>query len=146
MKRFKKYRNYSLCTIDGKGFVLVQIGITSFVLVDVKGNLLNNGIYADKPNYITHKELVKLAQTDKVEFQGNLEYSPVVGVIQHKIFKALRNEDYAELQAEKLKVKLYQDKVTKLKEGLTAAIKELTDLGVTVSQQEVYIKIEKLLK
>ncbi len=145
MKRFKKYRNYSLFTIDEEGYVLIQIGITSFVLVDVNANLLNNGIYADKPNFLTHKELVKLAETDKVKFQGNLEYSPVGNEIQHKIFKALRNEEDAEVRVHKTEIKILEDKETKLKDGLTWALTEMRNLGVTVEQEEEYAKMEKLI-
>ena len=130
MKRFKKYRPYSLFKINEKQYALVQVGIASFVLIDSDGSLLNNGINADETNYLTHKELVKLAETDDIKFEGYLEYSPVINEIQSKFFKMLRKED----------------DVSKLKDELKWALTEMRNLGVTNEQEERYAIAETMAK
>jgi fatty acid/phospholipid biosynthesis enzyme len=90
MKRFKRYRPYACFVINEKQYALIQIGIAAFLLVDSEGNLLNNGINANKANYLTHQELISLAETENVKFQGYLEFSPILNKIQCDIFAMLR--------------------------------------------------------
>jgi len=93
MKIFKRYKPYDCFIIDEKAYILIQIGVASWVLVDEEGKLLNNGMNGKKVNYITHKELTTLADTDKVKLEGYVIYSPIINEIQNKIFKMLRNDD-----------------------------------------------------
>jgi hypothetical protein len=130
MNLFKKYRPYALFTINKEKYVLIQIGIASWVLIDAEKNLLNSGMYGDQANYMTHKELTKLAGTNEIKFDGYLVFSPLIDAIQIDIFRMLRKDD----------------DTYKLKEGLRWAMTEMRNLGVTESQEEVYTKMEKLLK
>jgi len=89
IKRFRKYRPYALFDIDDKLYVLLQIGIGSWVLVNIDKRLLNNGMNTTTINYIKYKDLIKLTETDNFKFLGYLEYSVPVNEIQQYIFKML---------------------------------------------------------